>query len=185
MLDYNSLYEILRKERNSEILQPLPKTFLSDFSEYLKEQNNHLSVQTNLFSDQLIKTKKQVENSHSLLKEIIRIRKKKLLNLSLIATETGIMKRDFENMLPVEREMFESLIKTFERGDKEMSKLLSSDEQKNDQNKMIIFKKEVEQFIDHAGKAVGPFKTGELANLNSDVAQILVGEEKAVLVDEN
>ncbi|MBU0760273.1 MAG: hypothetical protein KJ858_01115 [Nanoarchaeota archaeon] len=48
---------------------------------------------------------------------------------------------------------------------------------------MIIFKEDINQFIDHNGNAIGPFKSGSLANLNAEVANILVSGGKASFVD--
>ena len=39
MLTYNDIYEILRKEKYSEPLQPLPKSFISEFSQYINENS--------------------------------------------------------------------------------------------------------------------------------------------------
>jgi hypothetical protein len=185
MIGYNELYEILRKEKYGENLQPLSKKFISEFSEMLKEKKEASSLNTDLFSDAVLKSKKQLENSIGLFKEVILRRKKKLLNLAFIATETGIMKRDYENMLDIEKEMFEKLVKAFEEEDKQIANTLNNREEKIDSNKMVIFKKEVEQFVDQKGNLVGPFKSGELANLNVEISKILVEEEKAQFVDEN
>ena len=62
-----------------------------------------------MFSDMIIKTKKQLENAVSIFKELLLRRRKKLLTLVFVAAETGISKRDFENMLAVEKECFEEI----------------------------------------------------------------------------
>ncbi|MBI2451444.1 hypothetical protein HYV50_00015 [Candidatus Pacearchaeota archaeon] len=184
MINYSELYEILRKEKYSDSLQPLPKKFLEDFKEYIAEKKESSSSESDLFSDSVAKTKKQLENSIAIFKELILKRKKKLLNLVFVATETGIMKRDYENMLSTEKEMFDKLVKAFEDGDKEISKIINGKKDLKEENKMIIFKQQVEQFVDHAGNIIGPFKAGDLANLNTDVSKILVAGNKAKFVDE-
>ena len=50
---------------------------------------------------------------------------------------------------------------------------------------MVIFTQDVEQFVDMNGKALGPFASGELANLNVEVAGIFVSGGKAGFVDED
>ncbi|MBU1103434.1 MAG: hypothetical protein KJ600_02670 [Nanoarchaeota archaeon] len=184
MIGYNELYEILRKEKYSEPLQPLPKKFIQEFKEYLDENRETGSSKKDLFADSIAKSKKQLENAVSIFRELMLKRKRKLLNLVFVATETGIMKRDYENMLPVEKEVFDSMVKIFEKGDKEVSKILNNtDEKKQEENKMIIFKEDIDQFIDHNGNAIGPFKSSSLANLNAEVAKILVSGGKASFVD--
>lgn len=185
MIGYNELYEVLRKEKYSEVLQPLPKSFLADFRDYIKENKDSFSQKTDLFSDSTGKSKKQFENSLSIFRELILKRKKKILNLVFVATETGIMKRDYENMLDLEREMFDKLVKIFEDGDRELSRVLADRAEIKDKNKMILFKQNTERLIDHEGNPIGPFKTGDLANVDLGIADILVTGGKAVFVDEN
>jgi DNA replication initiation complex subunit (GINS family) len=186
MIGYNDLYEILRKEKYSDALQPLPKKFIEEFKEFIQENSPIPSSEKDLFSAGETKSKKQLENAISIFRELMLKRKRKILNLVFVATETGIMKRDYENMLQVEQEIFEKLVKTFEDGDKEVSKILNNQTQtKQQENKMIIFTQEVEEFMNHQGESIGPFKSGELANISSDIAKILVEGEKANYVDED
>ena len=94
MINYNDLYEILRKEKYAEALQLLPKGFVEDVSAFLGEMRVE-NKEEDLFQDNVLKSKKQLENSIGIFKELMRIRKKKLLSLVFVATETGIMKRDY------------------------------------------------------------------------------------------
>lgn len=185
MIEYNELYEILRKEKYSEALQPLPKNFIEEFSIYLKSNSALSPKEDNLFSNSIAHSKKQLENAIALFKELILKRKKKILNLVFVATETGIMKRDYENMLSIEKTVFEKLVKSFEEGDKELSKILSGQQGKEEKHRMILFREDIDQFIDHNGGTIGPFRSGELANLEAEIAKILVAGEKADFVEEN
>ena len=54
----------------------------------------------------------------TLFKEIMLRRRKKILNLVLIAAETGISKQDFDNMLVFEKALFEDLMKCIDTTDK-------------------------------------------------------------------
>jgi len=186
MLTYNDIYELLRKEKFSETLQQLPKNFLIDVAEYLNEKKEQSAMGSDLFTDSVAKTKKQLENSIAIFKEMMLRRKKKLLNLVFVAAETGIMKRDYENMLGLERELFEKMVKSFEESEKELSNVFLQkkiDEKKK--NRMIIFNQDVEQFVDLLGNTAGPFASGELANIENEVAEILVSGGKASFVDES
>lgn len=185
MITYNDLYELLRKEKFNETLQALPKNFLIDISEYLNEKREQSAMESNLFVDSVAKTKKQLENSVAIFKELMLRRKKKLLNLVFVAAETGIMKRDYENMLALERDLFEKMVKSFEESERELSAVFIQkriDEAKK--YRMIIFNQDVEQFVDMGGNPTGPFASGELANLEKEVAEILVSGGKANFVDE-
>jgi DNA replication initiation complex subunit (GINS family) len=185
MIDYNELYEILRKEKYSEVLQPLAKNFVSDVSAYLIEKKEESSREGDLFSDNVTKSKKQLENAIAVFKELMLRRKKKILNLVFVAAETGVMKRDFDNMLGFEKEVFEKLVETVESGDKKIAQILKGDEKKEVEiNRMIMLNQDVEEFVDMEGESVGPFVAGELANLDTKVAGILVEGEKSSFVDE-
>lgn len=185
MLNYSELYEVLRKEKYSEVLQLLPKNFLIEFAEYLNDKKDLGNSSGELFQDSSMKDKKQLENSLALFKELILRRKKKLLNLVFVAAETGIMKRDYENMLSFEREVFDKLVKTFEEGDKELAKVLKSQQgNEKDKNKMIIFLQDVEQFVGMEGNLLGPYNKGQLANLDHKICELFVSSNKAKFVDE-
>ena len=183
MLSYNDIYDYLRKEKYSEQLQPLPKKFVQEFSEYVNEAKKRFSsYDEGLFSDDILKEKKQFENAFAIFRELMLRRKKKILNLVFIAAETGIMKRDFADMLGFEQEVFEKLVKAVDEGDKRLNEILNGKVEVT--NKMMILQEDVEKFVDMSGNIVGPFKKGELINIDSKVADILVSNGKGKFVDE-
>jgi DNA replication initiation complex subunit (GINS family) len=184
-MDYNELYEYLRKEKYVENLQQLSRAFLDDVSVFLSDLRNQTDRDDDLFAESALKSKKQLENSISIFKELILRRKRKLLNLVFVAAETGIMKRDYENMLGFERDIFDKLVRAFEEGDVELNKLINGKREViADSNKMVIFDQDVAQFVDMNGEIVGPFYSGQLANLKMEVSEILVSGGKARFVDE-
>lgn len=187
MITYNDIYEALRKERYSEQLQPLIKDFVKEVSDYLKDKEVLISSNKDLFSDDLLKNKKQLENAVSIFKELMLRRKKKLLDLAFVSAETGISKRDFENMLHFEKDTFEKVMKAVNEGDKLMERTLSGagTEETNQKNKLIIFKQDAEEFLDLEGNKLGPFKKGDIVNLAQEIANILIVDNKADPVDED
>lgn len=183
MLGYDELYEYLRKEKYGEQLQTLPKSFITDVSVFLKEQQQKLSENNDLFSDDILKAKKQFENSISLFREIIRVRKKKILDLVFVASETGIMKRDFSTLLSFEQELFESLVSTVEKAGRDVQNLLNGEVEKKQLHKLVLVSQPIGEFVDHTGSVIGPFEKGALANVDAPIAEILVSEGKAQYVD--
>jgi len=184
MITYNDIYEALRKEKYSEQLQALPKNFISEIAEYFNEKKQIAEKKGDLFSDAILKTKKQLENAVSIFRELILRRKKKILNLAFIARETGISKRDFENMLDFEKDMFDSIVKSMENADKELNNMLNGS--KKETSKILVtFKEDVEEFLDSNGEAVGPFEKGELANLPEEIVKILKEAGKVEVVEED
>jgi len=186
MISYNDLSEILRKERYSEQLQLLPKTFIVDVALYFEEKTKISSKTNDMFSDAIIKTKKQLENAIILFKDLIKIRRKKILNLAFIASETGISKRDFENMLDFEKELFEKIMSAVEEAEKKLNQNMEKKDSKiiEKKNRLIMFIQDIEEFLDIDGNPIGPFKKNDLANLPKQITKILVESKKAEFVDE-
>ena len=185
MITYNDIYETLRKERYSEQLQQIPKNFVQEVSAYLKDKKAITEKSGDIFSETITKTKKQFENAVSIFRELMLRRKKKLLDLAFVAAETGISKRDYENMLSFEKEVFDKIMKSLEEGDKNMAKILNgqSKEAKR-KNKFVVFLQDTEEFLGLEGEKLGPFKKGEISNLPTEIANILLIDNKVELVEE-
>ncbi|MEK6925984.1 MAG: hypothetical protein AABW50_01760 [Nanoarchaeota archaeon] len=181
MITYNDIYEAARKERYSEQLQAIPKNFLEEVASYLKDKKEISSKESDAFSDVITKTKKQLENAITLFKELLVRRRKKILNLVLIAAETGISKQDFENMLAFEKSLFEELMKCVEFSDKKIEKSLSGNDHEIN-NELILFGENVEEFFGLDGNKMGPFQKGQMANMSKEIAKILVESGKAEVV---
>lgn len=183
MITYNDIYEAARKERYSEQLQPIPKNFVVEVAKYLKDKKEIASKNNDDFSDVIIKTKKQLENAITLFKEFIIRRRKKILNLVLVATETGISKQDFENMLAIEKELFEELMNCMDNSDKKLNEILNENAvQVEKMNELILFIDNVEEFLGLDGEKMGPYSKGEIANIPKEIAKILSDGRKAEII---
>ncbi len=184
MITYNDIYEAARKERYSEQLQQIPKNFISEVAKYIKDKKEIAAKDSEDFSDVIIKTKKQLENATTLFKELIIRRRKKILNLVLIATETGISKQDFENMLAIEKELFEGLMSCMDSSEKKLNELLSGikgEVTKN--NDLVVFLDDVEEFLGADETKMGPYQKGDIANLPREIAKILSDGRKVEIID--
>jgi hypothetical protein len=149
----------------------------------LREKRDISSKDNDVFSDVIVKTKKQLENAITLFKELILRRKKKILSLVLIATETGISKQDFDNMLPFEKTMFEDLMKNIDLADKKLSDILNGNKEEQ-KNELIVFKEYVEEFVGLNGEKMGAFEKGQIVNIPKEIAKILIDSGKAEVVGE-
>lgn len=183
MLTYNDIYEASRKEKYSEQLQKLPKNFVKEFAEYIKEKKKIIS-QEDESSDNSIKTKKQIENAQTLFKELIRKRKSKILQLVLIASETGISKQDFDSLLNFEKDLFEKLTQCVNDSDNSLYSMMSEKGEEESSNDLIIFKEDVKEFMGFNGVKMGPYEKDQIANIPRDVANILIEDGKAEFVEE-
>ena len=183
MITYNDIYEAARKERYSTQLQPIPKNFVEEVANYLKEKKEIASKQDDDFSDVIMKTKKQLENAITLFKELMLRRRKKILNLVLIAAETGISKQDFDNMLAFEKDLFEDLMKCIDSSDKRVSGVLNGRKTEDPRNELVVFIENVEEFMDLEGGKMGPFEKGQIANIPKEIAKILIDDNKADIIE--
>ena len=184
MITYNEIYEAARKERYSEQLQKLPKRFVDDVADYLKSKKEMSMKEDDLFSDVIIKTKKQLENAITLFKELMLRRRKKILNLVLIAAETGISKQDFDNMMEFEKELFEDLMRCIDVSDKKLNNSLNGGPEVIHKNEMVLFLDDVEEFVGIDGEKMGPYTKGQIGNLPKEITKILVDSHKAELIQE-
>lgn len=183
MITYNDLYEALRKERYSDDLQLLKKTFLSEVSEYFSEKKKFSDKDDDMFSDIVLKSKKKLENAMALFKELLLRRRKKILNLAFVASETGISKKDFENLLDFEKELFEDIVKSLEKADKNLNDSMAGGKVES-RFKLVKFTNRVEEFLNLEGDAIGPFNKGEVANLDKEIVEILAQDKKIEILED-
>jgi DNA replication initiation complex subunit (GINS family) len=184
MITYKDIYEAAKKERYSESLQPISKSFVKDVAKYMKEKREAASKEGDVFSDVLLKTKKQLENAITLFQELLRRRRKKILNLVLIASETGISKQDFDNMLMIEKSLFEDLMKCIEGSDRKLNNLLNGAQEEDTQkNELIVFLENVDEFLASDGEKYGPFEAGQFANLPKTITKIFLEDGVAEVME--
>ena len=172
MITYNDLYDALRKERYSQDLQPLSGKFIEDVFKYFEEKKKFSEKESDMFSEIAIKSKKKLENAVTNFRELLRIRRKKILNLAFVASEIGISKKDFENLLSFEKQLFEEIVKGLERADKSLNKIMTG-ENKEKKYRLVRFLENVGEFLWADGEPVGGFEKGEVANLNKEIVEIL------------
>ncbi len=188
MITYNDIYECLRKEKYSEQLQVLPKKFISEISSYIFEKKKLSAQEGEMFSEETIKIKKQIENAMSIFDELMMIRKKKLLGLVFVASETGINKKDFENMLDFEKELFDEMIVLMKGAEKKLNSQFNNkiiEQPVNELLKLVLFLDKVEEFVGLNGEDLGPFHKGDIANIPAQIADILISDKKVEIVSED
>src|SRR3989338_3323098 len=91
-ITYDTLFELLRREKNREELQQLPETFFADVVIYLREKNNVLSRNNddNVFSaEEKEKTKGQLDNVKKIIKEFYEKRERKIMEMAIFKSRTN------------------------------------------------------------------------------------------------
>ena len=74
-------------------------------------------------------------------------------------------------------------MKSIDYTDKKVQEILNGKKQLEGKNELIIFRTDVEEFMDLEGGKLGPFEKGQIANISKDIAKILIDDGKADIVE--
>ncbi|MBI4738742.1 DNA replication complex GINS family protein [Candidatus Woesearchaeota archaeon] len=114
VITYETLFELLRIEKNREDLQKIDESFYDDVLLYLSEKKamlqNHADPSQLLFTDDRVRL--EFENIRKILKDLYDRREKKILNLALNRSRTGMTIANTSHMLSLEKAMFSSVCRT-------------------------------------------------------------------------
>ncbi len=180
-LTYETLYDILRRERAKPELQKLNKTFYQDVYNYIEEKIHTLESQkqkSSIFAQKEIeKTEKQLDNIKKIIKEVYEKRELKITQLALSYTKTRNLE-DVGELLPEEKIMFDKLVDVFKNIREEVvNKLLEGKPKgiKTDpETKLVRFTQAVPKFVADDNNEYGPFEEEYVALLPNRVVDLLI-----------
>ncbi len=113
VITYESLYELLRREKYRPELQKLEPVFYANALNYLKEKQAILDAQekrNSIFAaNEIEKTRTQLRNIQKILKEIYEKREAKILQLALFNSRNKAAVHDDSTLLPEEGSLFDSV----------------------------------------------------------------------------
>jgi DNA replication initiation complex subunit (GINS family) len=113
VITYETLFEMLRLEKNREELQKVSPSFFTDVLGYVDEKRRAFGSRQNqevLFSaDDKDKIRLELDNIKKILKDLYDRREKKLVSMALNKAKTGVMLINTSNMLPSEKLLFDAL----------------------------------------------------------------------------
>ncbi len=201
-ITYETLFEVLRREKNREELQKLSNTFFEDVIKYLADKNSMLNTQDKklFFGDDKEKMILQIQNIKKILAELYERREKKIINSALTKSRTnGLV--DTGSMLKEEKMLFDSIIQVFDcyRGGVLMnlqnakapvittnvscaapttSKAVCKIEDKDD-NATIRFLSPIPKFLGPELEVYGPFDEDDVACLPNKIASVLITKGRA------
>jgi DNA replication initiation complex subunit (GINS family) len=127
-INYETLFDLLRREKNREELQSLDKDFYEQVLAYLKEKKDSLSRKDDeLFaSAEKEKLKIQFQNIRRIIKELYERREKKVINMAMSRARTGSDVIDTSALLPSEKEYFDDQVRLFvQYKDKVLDRILN------------------------------------------------------------
>lgn len=213
---YETLYELLRRERDKEELQEINEKFYEEALSYLKEKQelyDETLKKDDLFSiSERDALNKQLNNIRDLLKKFYDKRERKIIDMALNAVKINRKVIDTEPLLEPEKAMYEDLLKSLEHYRKNVllnilmlrkpnvnistikeTKIGTEDKKNEDETKEIKkvetkeekkiktlkLKEDIEQFVGKNLEIYGPFKKEQEIKLPTEVANILIKQEKA------
>lgn len=115
-ITYETLFEMLRLEKNREELQKIDPEFFSHVLTYLREKLQILnaSKQTIFGDEQQENTRRQLENVKKIIKELYEKREKKLMMMALVKSRTKSSVMDTSSILKEEQHLFSQLVNTLD-----------------------------------------------------------------------
>jgi DNA replication initiation complex subunit (GINS family) len=126
-ITYETLFEILRIEKDKEELQKLNDSFFTDVIAYLRDKENAINSATLEAIGDKKKLEEELDNIKKILKDLYERREKKIVNLALNISRTKSNLIDISGLLKEEKELFDSLISLLDNGrDSILNKLLES-----------------------------------------------------------
>ena len=188
-LNYEAIYDILRRERSRQELQKLAQTFYNEVSSYIKDKEDVLESQkqkSSIFAQKEIeKTEKQLENVKKIINELYEKRELKITQLAISFARARNM-QEVPELLPEEKIMFNNVVKIL-KDSKENSlnevlynkpKVIKTVQE----TKLVRFIQAVPKFVTEDLKEYGPFEEEYIASLPNKVADLLIKNEKVELV---
>ena len=199
-LTYETLYEILRKEKSRDELQKLDPAFLRNILNYLKEKQQ--SYDDNLTKNDIFSQSErdklhiQIANIKKIMKDLYDIRERKIINMAISKSRTNAHIVDMENLHAQETAMFESissvltqyrtgvLHRILEQREPDILPIIlplpQETEQLKDEKIQVKFTDKVEQFVGKELELYGPYEANDEATLPNDLAEILITQGKAI-----
>lgn len=193
IITYDSIYETLRKEKYEPEIQKLTETFYSDAINYMKEKQALVETQKSqqsIFSNETVKTERQIHNIKKLLKELYERRENKIIQLALFSSRTGT-KLDLTNLLSEEQEFFTTTYDIFTTYKQDiLHNLLALKHPKiskpkdiktidQEKIKLVRFLNPVPKFMGEDLNIYGPFDSDDIASLPTKTASLLIKSNRA------
>ena len=179
-MDYDEVRRIHRLEKNSSQLVELGEDFMSELNAFLSsEREKYLSSLRN----GSLRGTRDYTNLEEMVREILAIRERKVLNKALVASRTN--EYSLDGMSVQEKELFKkvfSLLKDF----KEKASVLFGSRAKKGSSKEKGLKKlpikilsDIPSFIGADMKEYGPFSAGQSVELPWKTAELLIQRKLA------
>ena len=207
VITYETLYELLKRERERTDLQKLEPAFFSDTINYIKDKKKILEAKSedSVFEpEERRKTERQLENIYKIVKELYERRERKIISLATDKSRTKSNLIDASGLLKEEKVFFDALTNMLDNYreailfavlNEKMPFMQSLDEKKPAEifrsaielkkpTRLVRFTSHVPKFVGPELEEYGPFEEEDIANLPTEVVDILISKGKAEEIKE-
>ena len=206
IISYETLFDLLKRERERADLQKLDENFFKYLTEFLKEKKQILAKPSLESFEERKNLERQLDNIKKLLIDLYGKREKKIISLALDKSRTKSTIVDESTLLKEEKQFFDNLIELFDSYRKgilfnildgnlpfvnekeEENKEIEVKENKNDikkNTKLLRFVHAVPRFVGKELEEYGPFEEEDIANLPIEIADLLVSKGRAEEIKSN
>ncbi len=120
VITYETLFDILRKEKGREELQQLPESFYHQVVSYLKGKKEEVDAAGGFAAPKAQRAAIQYRNIEKILRELYERRERKIIEMALNRARTEKNLINTSLLLPEERTFFEESAALFERFRKDL-----------------------------------------------------------------
>lgn len=211
-ITYETLFEILKRERDMADLQKIDANFFNNFIEYLNDKKGMMDKNDPLFSyDEKKKIERQIDNAKRMMKDIYERREKKIINIALIKSRTRSNVIDTSSLLESEKNFLNEvetvlnrhrdtiLQNVMEGKNIEIREIPNKDSmpknpgevpsdrrgQEKKETKLVRFVCSVPKFVGEELEEYGPFSEEDIANLPMEIADLLISKGRVEEIDSN
>ena len=197
---YETLFDLLRREKGRSELQELEKTFYEDVTDYLKEKNKTLDS-GGITRGEREKIKIQLKNIKKILRELYELREKKIINLATSKVRTNSNLIDTSKLLEEEKEFFKETCELFSKYKTKILETTLLEEKNPEEDKQQEIKEDVKEkeqtkttedeivtinilhdlprFLGIDKKIYGPYKKGDTTKIPQATAKLLLDKKRA------
>lgn len=191
---YDSIFEVLMREKGKEELQKLSPDFFTDLISYISGKRKAVDTAAiDAFSlEEKERAAKQLQNITRMLIELYERREKKILNMAMIRSRTGADIIDTAPLLGEERMFFDAVVAQLDYYRQNIlfrvlnaqpttaEKKAEVPAGKKDANtKVVRFLHSVPKFVGKELEVYGPFGEEDIASLPSEIADVLIEKGRA------
>ena len=210
IITYETLFELLQREKERTDLQKLEATFFIDAINYIRDKKKILEAKSDsVFApEERRKTERQLENIYKIIKDLYERREKKITSMALDKSRTKSNLIDTSVLLKEEKVMFDSMTVLFDNyrdailfsvlNEKmpftlgmeslRVSALSAAEFKAAGEIKkavrLVRFTSHIQKFIGPELEEYGPFEEEDIANLPTEIADVLIGKGKAEEINE-